>query len=91
MRNVTRFFKWGQNAADRFAFAEVLASGKPLDASMEETYRTFGIDPAETTTLESYLKEYFDRITKKLKEIDYEKNKNKKKRKKPTIPYRNQF
>ena len=91
MRGVTRFFKWGQNAADRFAFAEVLASGKPLDASMEKTYQTFGIDPAETTTLEEYMQEYFSRIMKKLKEIDYEKNKSKKKRKKPTKPYRNQF
>ena len=91
MRGVTRFFKWGQNAADRFAFAEVLASGKPLNASMEKTYQVFGIDPAETTTLEGYMQEYFSRIMKKLKEIDYEKNKNKKKRKKPTKPYRNQF
>lgn len=91
MRNVTRFFKWGQNAADRFSFAEVLASGKPLDAPMEKTYQTFGIDPAETTTMEGYMQEYFSRIMKKLKEIDYEKNKNKKKRKKPTVPYRNQF
>lgn len=91
MRNVTRFFKWGQNTADRLAFAEVLASGQPLDAPMEEVYQIFGIDPKETTTLESYLQEYFSRIMKKLKEIDYEKNKSKKKKKKPTKPYRNQF
>jgi uncharacterized protein YbjT (DUF2867 family) len=91
MRKVARFFQWGQNTAARLAFAEVLASGKPLNAPMEEVYQTFGIDPKETTTLEGYLQEYFSRIMKKLKEIDYEKNKNKKKKKKPTKPYRNQF
>ena len=91
LRRITRFCQWGQNTADRLAFAEVLASGKPLDAPMDEVYRTFGLDPQETTTLEEYMEEYFSRIMKKLKEIDYEKNKNKKNRKKPTKPYRNQF
>ena len=91
MRRITRFCQWGQNTADRLTFAKVLASGQPLDATMEEVYQTFGLDPQETTTLEEYMQEYFSRIMKKLKEIDYEKNKNKKKRKKPTKPYRNQF
>ena len=89
MRRITRFCEWGQNTADRLTFAEVLASGEPLDAPMEEVYATFGLDEKETTTLEEYMKEYFTRIMKKLKEIDYEKNKGKKKKGK--IPYRNQF
>lgn len=89
MRRITRFCEWGQNTADRLTFAEVLASGKPLDASMDNVYETFGLDPNEMTTLEEYMQEYFSRIMKKLKEIDYEKNKGKKK--KGTIPYRNQF
>ena len=89
IRRITRFCEWGQNTADRLTFAEVLASGKPLDAPMAEVYQTFDLDPKETTTLEEYMKEYFDRIMKKLKEIDYEKNKGKKKKGK--IPYRNQF
>ena len=89
LRRVARFCEWGQNSADRLSFAEVLASGQPLDAPMDEVYETFGLDPKETTTLEEYMKEYFSRIMKKLKEIDYEKNKGKKKKGK--IPYRNQF
>ena len=89
LRRITRFCEWGQNTADRLTFAEVLASGKPLDAPMEDVYKTFGLDPEKTTTLEEYMKEYFGRIMKKLKEIDYEKNKGKKKKGK--IPYRNQF
>lgn len=89
LRRITRFCQWGQNTADRLTFAEVLASGEPLNAPMEEVYNTFGLDAKETTTLEEYFKEYFTRIMKKLKEIDYEKNKGKKKKGK--IPYRNQF
>jgi uncharacterized protein YbjT (DUF2867 family) len=91
LRRVANFFQWSRNAGERLAFAEVLASGKPLTASMDEVYQVFGINPQETTTLEEYLGDYFSRILKKLKEIDYQKNKNKKKRKKPTKPYRNQF
>ncbi|PSO85803.1 MAG: 3-beta hydroxysteroid dehydrogenase [Cyanobacteria bacterium SW_10_48_33] len=88
MRRVTRFFEWTQNASERLSFAEVLASGNPLDASMEEVYEVFGLDPQETTTVEAYLQEYFDRIMKKLKEIEYEKDKNKKDKKK--TPFKSQ-
>jgi len=83
MRRFTRFFQWSQNASDRLAFAEVIASGKPLDAPMEEVYQIFGIEPQASTKLEAYMEEYFNRILKKLKEIDYEKNKSKKKKKTP--------
>ncbi|NER32165.1 MAG: SDR family oxidoreductase [Symploca sp. SIO1C4] len=83
IRQIVKFFQWGWNIADRLTFAEVLASGKPLNAQMEEVYQVFGLDPRETTTLEAYMQEYFNRIMKKLKEIDYEKNRAKKKKKTP--------
>jgi uncharacterized protein YbjT (DUF2867 family) len=84
IRRGLRFFQWGWNVADRLAFTEVLASGKPLDAPMDEVYKVFGLDESKTTTLEAYMQEYFSRIMKKLKEIDYEKNKGKKKSQKKT-------
>ncbi|MBD2514627.1 SDR family oxidoreductase [Nostoc sp. FACHB-973] len=84
VRGLMRFFQWGWNIADRLAFTEVLASGKQLNASMDEVYTVFGLDREQTTTLESYLQEYFSRIMKKLKELDYEKNKNKKQKSKKT-------
>jgi len=81
VRGITRFFEWGWNIADRLSFTEVIATGKPLDAPMDDVYRVFGIDPKEVTTLEAYLQEYFGRILKKLKELDSEKAKKKSKRK----------
>ncbi len=84
MRRILRFFQWSWNVADRLSFTEVLATGKPLNAEMEEVYRVFGLDPQETTTVESYLREYFGRILKKLKELDYEKTKTKKQETKRT-------
>ncbi|PSB29079.1 SDR family oxidoreductase [Chlorogloea sp. CCALA 695] len=84
VRNVSRFFQWGWNLSDRLAFAEVLATGKPITAPMEEVYQAFQLNLEETTTLESYMQEYFARIMKKLKELDYEKLKTKKKSQKKT-------
>lgn len=83
VRQILRFFQWGWNVSDRLAFTEVLANGKPLDAPMDEVYEVLGLDPQETTTLEAYLKDYFSRIMKKLKEIEFEKDKAKKKKKTP--------
>jgi hypothetical protein len=70
LRQTLRCFEWSWNVADRLAFTEVLATGKPLNADMTEVYQVFGIDPKE-----AYLQEYFSRIMRKLKELDYEKNK----------------
>jgi len=83
MRGISHCFQWTYNIPDRLAFAEVLASGQALDAPMAEVYQVFGLDPSQTTTLESYLQEYFSRILKKLKEIDFEKQKAQKKKKTP--------
>ena len=83
MRGISHCFQWTYNISDRLAFAEVLASGQALDAPMKEVYQVFGLDPSQTTTLESYLQEYFSRILKKLKEIDFEKQKAQKKKKTP--------
>ncbi|AFY49328.1 putative nucleoside-diphosphate sugar epimerase [Nostoc sp. PCC 7524] len=83
VRRIARFFQWGLNVADRLAFTEVLASGNPLNAPMDEVYQVFGLEKEQTTTLEGYLQEYFSRIMKKLKELDYEKTKKQKSKKTP--------
>ncbi|MEM7795950.1 MAG: NAD(P)H-binding protein [Cyanobacteria bacterium P01_C01_bin.118] len=72
VRKFANFFQWGWQFADRLAFAEVSAGSDPLDAAMDDVYNTFGLDKADITTVEEYLGEYFNRILKKLKELDFE-------------------
>lgn len=89
VRAITRVFQWTQNISDRLAFTEVIASGQPLNASMEETYATFGLDAKDTTTLEEYLQDYYSRILKKLREIGYQPDKYKRQKSKKT-PFKSQ-
>ncbi|MBE9032307.1 NAD(P)H-binding protein [filamentous cyanobacterium LEGE 11480] len=77
-----RFFQWSWNIADRLAFTEVMATGRELNASMDEVYQTFDLDVGEMSTLEDYMQEYFSRILKKLKEVEMAQAKQKKKKKK---------
>ena len=58
------------NVAERLAFYKVIGGGTPLDAPMEESYAAFGLDPADTTSLESYLREYYDTILRRLREME---------------------
>lgn len=74
-QRIARLFEWGWNTADRLAFTEVVAAGQPLDAKMDQVYSAFDIAPDSIATLEGYMQDYFGRILKKLKELDYEKNK----------------
>uniref|UniRef100_A0A0C9RQ01 TSA: Wollemia nobilis Ref_Wollemi_Transcript_4234_1550 transcribed RNA sequence n=1 Tax=Wollemia nobilis TaxID=56998 RepID=A0A0C9RQ01_9CONI len=68
-RQLTRFFQWTNDVADRLAFSEVLSSDVVFSASMAETYSLLGLDPKDTSTLEKYLQEYFSNILKKLKDL----------------------
>ena len=79
-RNVAAFFQWTWDLADRLAFTEVSASGDVMDAPMDDVYEAFDIDKEEITTLEGYMQEYFTRIMKKLKELDFESGKSAKKK-----------
>ena len=80
VRGFANFFQWGWQFADRLAFAEVSAGSDPLDADMDKVYSTFGLDKSETTTVEEYMGEYFNRILKKLKELDFESGRESKKK-----------
>jgi uncharacterized protein YbjT (DUF2867 family) len=83
VRRIAQFFEWTWDVSDRLAFTEVIASGKPLNTDMTAVYAAFDFDPAKTVTLEDFLQDYFNRILQKLKEIDYEKNRDKKKKRSP--------
>ena len=80
LQAVASFFEPAVNIAERLAFAEVTGSGQSLDAPMEATYAAFGLDPSETTGMESYLREYYDTILKRLREMEADLDKDAKKK-----------
>ncbi|QEY32000.1 NAD-dependent epimerase/dehydratase family protein [Synechococcus sp. RSCCF101] len=80
MQSLASFFEPAVNIAERLAFAEVTGGGQPLDAPMQESYEAFGLDPAETTDLRAYLKEYYDTILKRLREMEADLDKDAKKK-----------
>ena len=80
VRKFTGFFKWGKNLSERLAFTDVVTTGEALDADMTEVYEIFGLDEKEMSTVEAYLGEYFERIMKKLKELNFDSRKNSKKK-----------
>lgn len=80
MQSVTGFFEASLNVAERLAFAEVVGGGEPLTAPMEASYAAFGLDPAETTLLEDYLREYYDTILRRLREMESDLDKEAKKK-----------
>ncbi|WP_094583930.1 NAD(P)H-binding protein [Synechococcus sp. BO 8801] len=80
MQAITGFFEASLNVAERLAFAEVVGGGEPLTAPMEASYAAFGLDEAETTRLEDYLKEYYDTILRRLREMESDLDKEAKKK-----------
>ncbi|KAG1676392.1 hypothetical protein FOA52_001187 [Chlamydomonas sp. UWO 241] len=69
-RAVLKSCQWAKDASDRLAFAEVLSgSNDAWIAPMDETYKLLDIEPSSVVGLDVYLKEYFTRIMKKLKEV----------------------
>jgi uncharacterized protein YbjT (DUF2867 family) len=73
------FFEWGQNISDRLAFAEILNTNdgtsfreKNFSNSNFEIYKIFKIDPSELIQLDDYFLEYFIRLLKRLRDINFE-------------------
>jgi len=66
------FFEWGQNISDRLAFAEILNVENNFSKSTFDLYKTFKIDPSEIVQLDDYFLEYFIRLLKRLKDINFE-------------------
>jgi uncharacterized protein YbjT (DUF2867 family) len=66
------FFEWGQNISDRLAFAEILNIENNFSNSTFDLYKTFKIDPSELVQLDDYFLEYFIRLLKRLRDINFE-------------------
>ncbi len=79
-KTMVSFFEPTVNVAERLSFADVSGSGITLDSPMEETYKVFDLDPSKTTDIESYVKEYYDLILKRLREMETDLNKEQRKK-----------
>ncbi len=79
-QNVVSFFQDALNVSERLAFAEVTSSGVALDSDMSNTYEVLDLKKEEITSLESYIKEYYQQILKRLKEMEADLNIEEKKR-----------
>jgi uncharacterized protein YbjT (DUF2867 family) len=66
------FFEWGQNISDRLAFAEILDTENNFSKSTFDLYKMFKIDPSEIIQLDDYFLEYFIRLLKRLRDINFE-------------------
>ena len=66
------FFEWGQNISDRLAFVEILNVENNFSKSTFELYKIFKIDPSEIIQLDDYFLEYFIRLLRRLRDINFE-------------------
>ena len=66
------FFEWGQNISDRLLFVEILNVENDFSKSTFDLYKTFKIELTEINQLDDYFLEYFIRLLKRLRDINFE-------------------
>ena len=66
------FFEWGQNISDRLAFVEILNVENDFSKSTFDLYKTFKVKSDEINQLDDYFLEYFIRLLKRLRDINFE-------------------
>ena len=66
------FFEWGQNISDRLAFVDILNTENNFSKSTVDLYKLFKIDTSEIIQLDDYFLEYFIRLLKRLRDINFE-------------------
>ena len=79
-QSVVSFFQDALNVSERLAFAEVTSSGVALDSDMSNTYELLDLKKEDITSLENYIKDYYQQILKRLKEMEADLNIEEKKR-----------
>lgn len=70
-RECTKFFQWTWNISERLAFIEILSRGYNHNVRSDNVFNLLNIQRKSMNKLEIYLQEYFNRVMKKLKELNY--------------------
>lgn len=70
-RKLANFFEWSWNIADRLAFIEIFSGKEDFSVNYQILKENFQINESELLSLDSYLKEYFEQILTKLKDLNY--------------------
>ena len=70
--NLFGFFEWGQKSSDRLAFVEILNTENNFSKSTFDLYKLFKVDSDELIQLDDYFLEYFIRLLKRLRDINFE-------------------
>lgn len=70
--NFFGFFEWGQNISDRLAFVEILNTENNFSKSTFDLYKVFKVNSDEIVQLDDYFLEYFIRLLKRLRDINFE-------------------
>ena len=70
--NLFGFFEWGQNISDRLAFVNILNAENNFSKSTFDLYKLFKIESEEIIQLDDYFLEYFIRLLKRLRDINFE-------------------
>ncbi len=65
-------FQWTANIAERLAFTQILARGYDASSDMKEILYILKLNRDDIEPLEFYLQEYFERIMKKVRELNYQ-------------------
>lgn len=71
-RYITSLFQWTWNISDRLAFVEVLSIGDEFYDDIKTVTLVLKVQLQDIESLENYLQEYFSKIMKKLKELNYQ-------------------
>ena len=61
----------GQNISERLAFSEILNNENNFSKSTFDLYKMFKVDVSEIIQLDDYFLEYFIRLLKRLRDINF--------------------
>jgi uncharacterized protein YbjT (DUF2867 family) len=70
-RYITSLFEWTWNISNMLAFIEIFIFANQLTGNSDYLYKISNIN--DLSKLDKYLKEYFDKVLKKIQELNYDK------------------